>query len=51
MYVDEPACRFAPMPTSLRSCSPSRGLFNLLFFVYPVPRIAAATRRPNRFFE
>ena len=40
---DEPAKPFAPMPHELRLVLAATGLFNLLFFVYPGPLIAAAT--------
>jgi NADH-quinone oxidoreductase subunit N len=43
MYFDEPAKAFAPMPAELRAVLAVSGLFNLLFFVYPGPLIAAAT--------
>ncbi len=43
MYFDEPAEAFAPMPYELKIVLGVGGLFNLLFFVYPGPLIAAAT--------
>src|SRR5580692_4221209 len=43
MYFDEPAKAFAPMPYELKIVLAVSGLFNLLFFVYPGPLIAAAT--------
>jgi NADH-quinone oxidoreductase subunit N len=43
MYFDEPAKGFAPMANELKVVLAVTGLFNLLFFVYPGPLIAAAT--------
>jgi NADH-quinone oxidoreductase subunit N len=43
MYFDEPAKAFAPMAYELKIVLAITGLFNLLFFVYPGPLIAAAT--------
>jgi NADH-quinone oxidoreductase subunit N len=43
MYFDEPAPRFAPMTGELKAVLAVSGLFNLLFFVYPAPLVAAAT--------
>jgi NADH-quinone oxidoreductase subunit N len=43
MYFDEPAKAFAPMPYELKIVLAVSGLFNLLFFVYPGPLVAAAT--------
>jgi len=43
MYFDEPAPAFEPMPYELRAVLGVTGLFNLLFFVYPGPLVAAAT--------
>ncbi|MBM3528703.1 MAG: NADH-quinone oxidoreductase subunit NuoN [Alphaproteobacteria bacterium] len=42
MYFDEPAKGFQPMPGELKAVLGVAGLFNLLFFVYPAPLIAAA---------
>jgi NADH-quinone oxidoreductase subunit N len=43
MYFDEPAEGFAPMPGEQKAVLAVAGLFNLLFFVYPAPLLAAAT--------
>jgi NADH-quinone oxidoreductase subunit N len=43
MYFDDPAKPFAPMPYELRLVLALGGLFNLLFFIYPGPLVAAAT--------
>jgi len=43
MYFGEPAPGFAPMPGGQRAVLAVAGLFNLLFFVYPAPLLAAAT--------
>jgi NADH-quinone oxidoreductase subunit N len=43
MYFDDPAKPFAPMPYELRFVLALGGLFNLLFFIYPGPLVAAAT--------
>jgi NADH-quinone oxidoreductase subunit N len=43
MYFDEPAPGFAPMRGELKAVLAVAGLFNLLFFVYPTPLVAAAT--------
>jgi NADH-quinone oxidoreductase subunit N len=42
MYFDEPAPNFQPVPVSLKAVLGIAGLFNLLYFVYPAPLIAAA---------
>jgi NADH-quinone oxidoreductase subunit N len=42
MYFDEPLKAFEPMPYKLRVVLGVTGLFNLLFFVYPGPLVAAA---------
>jgi NADH-quinone oxidoreductase subunit N len=42
MYFDEPVKRFEPMPYELRAVLALSGLFNLLYFVYPGPLVAAA---------
>jgi NADH-quinone oxidoreductase subunit N len=43
MYFDEPAPGFAPIHTEIKAVVAIAGLFNLLFFVYPAPLVAAAT--------
>ncbi len=42
MYFDEPAPAFRPMPIELKAVLGVAGLFNLLYFLYPAPLIAAA---------
>jgi NADH-quinone oxidoreductase subunit N len=42
MYFDEPAPAFRPMPVELKAVLGLAGLFNLLYFLYPAPLIAAA---------
>jgi NADH-quinone oxidoreductase subunit N len=51
MYFDEPAKPFAPMPYELKLVLAVTGLFNLLFFVYPGPLIAAASFAAKSLFE
>jgi NADH-quinone oxidoreductase subunit N len=51
MYFDEPAKPFAPMPYELKLVLAVTGLFNLLFFVYPGPLIAAASFAARSLFE
>jgi NADH-quinone oxidoreductase subunit N len=50
MYFDEPAKAFEPMPGALRVVLAVSGLFNLLFFVYPGPLIAAANAAARSLF-
>jgi NADH-quinone oxidoreductase subunit N len=50
MYFDEPAKPFAPMAYELKIVLAVTGLFNLLFFVYPGPLIAAATAAAKSLF-
>ena len=42
MYFDEPAKSFEPMPGEQAAVLAVSGLFNLLFFVYPIPLLNAA---------
>lgn len=42
MYFDEPAPGFARVPVELKAVLGIAGLFNLLYFVYPAPLVAAA---------
>ena len=42
MYFDEPAESFVPMPGTLKAVLGVAGLFNLLYFLYPAPLVAAA---------
>src|SRR6202790_3060681 len=50
MYFDEPVRPFAPMAYELKIVLAVTGLFNLLFFVYPGPLIAAATAAAKSLF-
>jgi NADH-quinone oxidoreductase subunit N len=50
MYFDEPAQGFEPMPGELKAVLGVAGLFNILFFVYPAPLIAAATAAAKSLF-
>jgi NADH-quinone oxidoreductase subunit N len=50
MYFDAPARAFAPMPYSLRLVLGIGGLFNILFFAYPAPLIAAASAAAKSLF-
>src|ERR1700686_429514 len=50
IYFDEPAKAFAPMAYELKIVLAVTGLFNLLFFVYPGPLIAAATAAAKSLF-
>ena len=50
MYFDEPAKPFAPMAYELKVVLAVTGLFNILFFVYPGPLIAAATAAARSLF-
>jgi NADH-quinone oxidoreductase subunit N len=50
MYFDEPAPGFAPMRGELKAVLAVTGLFNLLFFVYPAPLVAAATKAAASLF-
>jgi NADH-quinone oxidoreductase subunit N len=50
MYFDEPAPGFAPMRGELKAVLAVTGLFNLLFFVYPAPLVAVATKAATSLF-
>jgi NADH-quinone oxidoreductase subunit N len=50
MYFDEPAKPFAPMAYELKIVLAVTGLFNIMFFVYPGPLIAAATAAAKSLF-
>jgi NADH-quinone oxidoreductase subunit N len=50
MYFDEPAKPFAPMPTELKVVLAVTGLFNILFFIYPGPLVAAAAAAAKSLF-
>src|SRR6516225_56590 len=50
MYFDDPARRFDPMPHELGAVLAVTGLFNLLFFVYPAPLVAAANAAARSLF-
>ena len=42
MYFDEPAPNFQPVPVELKAVLGVTGLFNLFYFIYPAPLVAAA---------
>lgn len=42
MYFDEPAPAFRPMPLELKAVLGIAGVFNVLYFLYPAPLVAAA---------
>jgi NADH-quinone oxidoreductase subunit N len=50
MYFDEPTPGFQPMPGELKAVLGVTGLFNILFFAYPGPLIAAATAAAKSLF-
>ncbi|MEX0752437.1 MAG: NADH-quinone oxidoreductase subunit NuoN [Xanthobacteraceae bacterium] len=50
MYFDEPAEEFLPMPGALKAVFGVTGLFNILFFVFPAPLIAAAAAAAQSLF-
>src|SRR3954466_550008 len=50
MYFDEPARQFEPMPHEVGAVLAVTGLFNLLFFVYPGPLVAAAAAAAQSLF-
>jgi NADH-quinone oxidoreductase subunit N len=50
MYFDEPAKGFSPMPLELKAVLAVTGLFNLLYFVYPGPLVAAASAAAQSLF-
>ncbi len=50
MYFDEPAPALAPMANELKIVLAATGLFNLLFFVYPGPLVAAASAAAKSLF-
>jgi NADH-quinone oxidoreductase subunit N len=50
MYFDEPQPAFAPMPNELKAVLGITGLFNLLFFAYPAPLLAAAAVAASSLF-
>jgi NADH-quinone oxidoreductase subunit N len=50
MYFDEPAKGFQPMPVELKAVLGVTGLFNLLFFIYPLPLLAAASAAAKSLF-
>jgi len=50
MYFDEAAGAFEPMPHALKLVLAVSGLFNLLFFVYPGPLVAAAAAAAQSLF-
>ena len=50
MYFDEATGAFEPMPHALKLVLAVSGLFNLLFFVYPGPLVAAAAAAAQSLF-
>ena len=50
MYFDEPAKGFEPMPGELKAVLGVTGLFNLLYFTYPVPLLDAASAAAKSLF-
>jgi NADH-quinone oxidoreductase subunit N len=50
MYFDEATSVFEPMPHALKLVLAVTGLFNLLFFVYPGPLVAAAAAAAKSLF-
>ncbi|HWP27819.1 MAG TPA: NADH-quinone oxidoreductase subunit NuoN [Xanthobacteraceae bacterium] len=50
MYFDEPTTGFVPMPVELKAVLGITGLFNLLFFLYPAPLLAAASAAAKSLF-
>ena len=50
MYFEEPAKPFEPIPIELKAVLAVTGLFNLLFFVYPGPLVAAANAAAKSLF-
>jgi len=50
MYFDEPVKSFEPMPNVLKVVLGVTGLFNLLFFAYPVPLLNAANAATKSLF-
>jgi NADH-quinone oxidoreductase subunit N len=50
MYFDEPRGSFEPMTVELRWVLGVTGLFNLLFFAYPAPLLAAASAAAKSLF-
>jgi NADH-quinone oxidoreductase subunit N len=50
MYFDEPTTAFEPMPYELRAVLGVTGLFNILYFVYPGPLVAAANAAAKSLF-
>jgi NADH-quinone oxidoreductase subunit N len=50
MYFDEPMKSFEPMPREQAAVLAVSGLFNLLFFVYPLPLLDAASAAAKSLF-
>jgi NADH-quinone oxidoreductase subunit N len=50
MYFEEPAKPFEPMPIELKAVLAVTGLFNVLFFIYPGPLVAAANAAAKSLF-
>src|SRR6201985_888157 len=50
MYFDEPLTRLDPMRIELRTVLAVTGIFNVLFFAYPVPLVSVATAAAKSLF-
>jgi NADH-quinone oxidoreductase subunit N len=50
MYFDEPAEAFVPMSGTLKAVLGVSGLFNIFFFAYPAPLVAAAAAAAKSLF-
>jgi NADH-quinone oxidoreductase subunit N len=50
MYFDEPVAGFLPMPGMLKAVLGASGLFNVLFFAFPAPLVAAAAAAAKSLF-
>ncbi|NWG26870.1 MAG: NADH-quinone oxidoreductase subunit NuoN [Pseudorhodoplanes sp.] len=50
MYFDEPMKSFEPMPREQAAVLAVSGLFNLLFFIYPLPLLDAASAAAKSLF-
>lgn len=50
MYFDDPAREFVPMSGKLKAVLGVTGVFNILFFVFPAPLVAAAAAAAKSLF-
>jgi NADH-quinone oxidoreductase subunit N len=50
MYFDEPVPTFKLVPIRIKAVLGVTGLFNLLFFIYPAPLVAAASAAAKSLF-